>query len=96
MYAVRADEAEGAWIIQHVATLPEYRRQGLINRLLEEILEVGRRRSFRLSQVGVFIGNTAAQNAYEKCGFRVIDEKRNADFEAETGSPGIARLLRDL
>lgn len=96
IYSVRPDDAGGAWIVESVATLSEFRRQGLVNRLLEEILEVGRRRGFRLAQVGVFIGNTAAQNAYEKCGFRVIDEKRNADFEAETGSPGIARLLRDI
>lgn len=96
IYAVRPDDGGGAWIVESVATLSEFRRQGLVNRLLEEILEVGRRRGFRLAQVGVFIGNTAAQNAYEKCGFIVVDERRNADFEAETGSPGIARLLRAI
>ena len=90
------EETEGAWIIESVATLPEVRRQGMINTLLEEILEKGRRIGFGLAQVGVFIGNTPAQNAYEKCGFRVIDEKRHPDFEAETGSPGMKRLLLDL
>lgn len=90
------DEAEGAWIVESVATLPEFRRRGLVNRLLEEILEKGRRQGFRRAQVSVFIGNTPAQNAYEKCGFKVVDEKRHPDFEAEIGCPGIARLLRDL
>lgn len=90
------EETEGAWIIESVATLPEVRRQGMINILMKEILEKGRRLGFGLAQVGVFIGNTPAQNAYEKCGFRVIDEKRHPDFEAETGSPGMKRLLLDL
>ena len=90
------EDTKGAWIIESVATLPEVRRQGMINTLLEEILEKGRRIGFNLAQVGVFIGNTPAQNAYEKCGFRVIDEKRHPDFEAETGSPGMKRLLLDL
>lgn len=94
--AIRPHAAAGAWIIESVATLPEFRRQGLVDRLLKDILEIGRRKGFRLAQVSVFIGNTAAQNAYEKCGFSVIDERRNADFEAETGCPGIARLLRAL
>lgn len=90
------DEAEGAWIIESVATLPEFRRRGLVSRLLEEILQKGRGQGSRLAQVSVFIGNMPAQNAYEKCGFKVVDEKRHPDFEAETGCPGVARLLRDL
>jgi len=89
------EETEGAWI-ESVATLPEVRRRGVINILLEEVLEKGRRLGFGLAQVGVFIGNTPAQNAYEKCGFKVVDEKRHPDFEAETGSPGMKRLLLDM
>ena len=90
------ENAEGAWVIESVATLPETRRRGVMNTLLEEMLEKGRRLGFELAQVGVFIGNAPAQRAYEKCGFTVVDEKRHADFEAEIGSPGIARLHRDL
>jgi len=29
-------------------------------------------------------------------GFKIIDEKRHPDFEAEIGSPGMARMLRNL
>ena len=90
------EETEGAWIIENVATLLEFRRQGLIDILLNEILEKGRRLGFGLCQVSVFIGNTPAQRAYEKYGFRVVDEKRHPDFEAETGCPGMKRLLLDL
>ena len=41
----------------------------------------------------MLIGNDAAQRAYEKNGFVVIDEKRHPEFEAAYGCPG-ARLLR--
>jgi ribosomal protein S18 acetylase RimI-like enzyme len=44
----------------------------------------------------MYIGNTPAQKAYEKHGFKVVDEKRHPAFEEEIGSPGMVRLLRDL
>jgi GNAT superfamily N-acetyltransferase len=87
---------EGAWIVESVAARPESRRQGIISRLLKEILEVGRQRGFLIAQVSFQIGNTPAQLAYEKAGFRFFDEKRHPDFQAEFGCPGIVRLLRDL
>jgi translation initiation factor 4G len=90
------DEVAGAWIIDSVATVPEFRRKGIVDKLLEEILEKGRKQGFRLAQINMYIGNFPAQRAYEKHGFKVIDEKRHPDFEAEIGSPGITRLLRDL
>jgi ribosomal protein S18 acetylase RimI-like enzyme len=90
------EEVEGAWIIDSVATLPEFRRKGMVGRLLEEILEKGRKQGFRLAQINMYIGNVPALRAYEKHGFKVVDEKRHPDFEAEIGSPGMMRLLRDL
>ena len=32
----------------------------------------------------------------EKHGFKIVDEKRHPDFEAEIGSPGMALMLRNL
>jgi len=90
------EAAEGAWIIEQVATLAEFRRCGLITKLLEEILEKGRWLGFTRAQVSFYIGNTPAQRAYEKVGFKFYDEKRHPDFQAEIGCPGIVRLLRDL
>jgi translation initiation factor 4G len=90
------DTVEGAWVIDSVATLPEFRRKGIVNRLLEEIIEHGRQKGFRRSQINIYIGNTFAQQAYEKHGFKILDEKRDAYFEKEIGSPGMARLLLDL
>jgi ribosomal protein S18 acetylase RimI-like enzyme len=76
--------------------VPEYRRKGLIDRLLAAILEKGRQEGFQRAQISIYIGNRTAQHAYEKHGFKIVDEKRHPDFEAEIGSPGMARMLRYL
>ena len=94
--SVAPGHVTGAWIVEHVATLPEFRRQGLVDRLLEAVLEKGRARGATVGDVGVLIGNDRAQRAYEKAGFRVIDEKRDAAFEAAYGCPGIRSLSRPL
>ncbi len=86
----------GAWVVEQVATRPEYRRMGLISRLLEAVLEHGRREGFKQAQVSFYIGNTAGERAYRKAGFRYLDEKRHPDFERVIGSPGMVRYVRDL
>ena len=82
-----------AWVVEHVATKAEFRRRGLVERLVHEMLERGRERGATTADIGVLIGNDPAQRAYEKCGFAVVEEKRDAEFEAAYGSPG-ARMLR--
>ena len=83
----------GAWIVENVATLPEFRRRGLVVRLTEEILQRGRNCGATVADVGVFIGNDPAQRAYEKCGFTVAAEKRDPEFESVYRTPG-TRTLR--
>jgi len=90
------EEVEGAWVIDSVATVPKFRRRGIVSKLLEKIVEKGRKKGFRRAQINMYIGNTPAQKAYEKHGFKVVDEKRHPAFEEEIGSPGMVRLLRDL
>jgi translation initiation factor 4G len=90
------EDTEGAWIIDSVATVPEHRRKGLVDRLLAAILEKGRQEGFRRAQINIYIGNLPAQRAYEKQGFKIVDEKRHPDFEAEIGSPGMAHMLKNL
>ena len=87
------DHEPGAWVVEHVATKPEFRRRGLVERLVHEMLERGRERGATTADIGVLIGNNPAQRAYEKCGFAVVEEKRDEAFEAAYRSPG-ARLLR--
>lgn len=88
------DTAEDAWVIEWVATRPEYRGRGLVRALLHAVLERGAQRGHSQAQIAVLIGNTPAQRAYEGVGFRVADEKTHPDFEDAVGSPGIRRLLK--
>lgn len=87
---------EGAWTIDSVATLPEFRRRGIVDRLLDSMLDVGRERGYSQSQISIYLDNTPALRAYEKHGFRLLDEWRDPYFEKEIGSPGMARLVCDL
>jgi ribosomal protein S18 acetylase RimI-like enzyme len=83
-------------VVEHVATLPDYRRQGLIDRLLAAALDRGRSRGAALADVGVLIGNDRAQRAYEKAGFRVVDELLDAEFEAAYDCAGIRALRQSI
>jgi ribosomal protein S18 acetylase RimI-like enzyme len=86
----------GAWVVEHVATAPRFRRQGHIDRLVQTILEKGRSRGGTVADIGVLIGNDQAQKAYEKNGFSVVNELRNDHFEAAYGCPGIRELTRSI
>ncbi len=90
------EHAPGVWIVENVATLPAFRRQGLVARLLDEILERGRERGATQADIGVFIGNDGAQFAYERAGFEVTGELRHPEFEAVYGCPGVRSLSRPL
>ena len=90
------ETAEDAWVVEWVATWPEYRGKGLVRSLLHAILARGAERGHKQAQIGVLIGNTPAQRAYEGVGFRVADEKTHPEFERVMGSPGLRRLLRAL
>lgn len=86
----------GAWIVEWVATKPEYRRQGLVDRLLAQTIENGRRRGATVAEIGVLIGNDKAQAAYEKAGFAVVEELRDAEYEAAFHTPGTRLLRRNI
>ena len=93
---VTPEHAPRAWIVENVATLPEFRRRGLVSQLVGAALERGAARGARVSEISVLIGNDAAQLAYEKAGYRVESEKRNPELERTWGSPGIRLLRREL
>jgi len=93
---VLPEHPPGAWIVENVATLPDYRRKGLVDRLMEEILERGRKRGATVADISVFIGNDPAQRAYEKCGFRAVAEKRHPEFETVYRTPGTRTLRRAI
>jgi ribosomal protein S18 acetylase RimI-like enzyme len=84
------------WVIENVATKPDFRRKGLVDALLHQLLGAGRERGFSTAQIGVYIGNEWARRAYVKAGFETVAEARSADFEREIGCPGSELLLQPL
>jgi translation initiation factor 4G len=93
---VAPEHVPGAWIVEDVATKPEFRRRGLVDALMQEIMERGRKRGATVSDIGVFIGNDSAQKAYEKAGYVVVEEKTHPEFEAVYKSPGTRTLRRAI
>src|SRR5579864_912742 len=89
-------EAGADWCIEFVATIPEYRRRGLVDALLHQAIQRGVDRGCSLAQIIILIGNDAAQAAYEKVGFVVHVESTSPEFQAAIGAPGFRRLLREL
>jgi translation initiation factor 4G len=90
------DSPPGLWIVENVGTRPEMRRRGMVAALLERALQRGRERGFSKAQISCLIGNDTAQRAYERVGFRVVEERRDADFEALLGAPGYSRMTLAL
>jgi GNAT superfamily N-acetyltransferase len=90
------EDVPDAWVVEWVAARPQVRRQGLVNALLGAILDRGKRRGHSVAQIGILIGNTPAQRAYEKVGFWPAQERRHPDFEATLGCPGLMGLRRVL
>jgi ribosomal protein S18 acetylase RimI-like enzyme len=93
---VLPEHAEGAWIIENVATSAEFRRQGLCEQLMGAMLDRGKARGATTSDISVFIGNDGAQRVYEKCSFDVVSEKRSTDFEDVYHTPGTRTLRRRI
>lgn len=89
-------EVGADFAIESVATLPQFRRRGLISGLIDEVILHACHAGCGLAQITTYIGNDAARLAYEKSGFQVLDEKRCAEVEKILGVPGFVRLTRDL
>jgi ribosomal protein S18 acetylase RimI-like enzyme len=85
---------DGDWLIEHVATLPQYRGRGLVQSLIDHALAAGARAGFARASISFLIGNEAAERSYAKAGFAFAEEKRDPAFEAITGSPGFRRFAR--
>ena len=86
----------GAWVIDSVATLPEHRGKNAAGKLLNKILEIGKKQGHSQAQVSMYIGNEPALQLYRKFGFEIIEENRDKYFEKNIGAPGMLSLARDL
>jgi ribosomal-protein-alanine N-acetyltransferase len=79
----------GGWLLVdeiHVSTIaiaPRWRRKGLAQLLLTELLKRGVALGARRATLEVRVSNIAAQKLYQKCGFRIISKQKRyyADHE---------------
>lgn len=80
------------WLIEHVASLPDYRGRGLMQALLAHALAAGKAEGFARASITFLIGNDAAERCYARAGFSFAEEKRDAAFEALT-APRVSAAL---
>ena len=91
-----ATSEAGAWVIENMATLPEYRGTGVAQALLNYELDRARVAGYRRAQISFFVGNQRAEHAYIKAGFRFSEEKCSPEFQSNLGVSGLRRLARDI
>jgi len=63
--------------INNVAVREDYRRRGIGRRLLDRILEEGKRSGATAAFLELRAGNTAALALYEECGFRATSRRKH-------------------
>lgn len=84
------------WVVENVATKPEFRRMGLVSQLLTELFARGKERGFSTTQIGVFIENERARGAYLKAGYDVVATQTSDAWMREIGSSGTELMLKPL
>lgn len=87
-------EEPSTWTIEHVATLPAYRRQGLSRQLLERVVARGFEQGYKHACVDVFDGNDAARALYETAGFRPNLSFGQEPLRRILGRDALIRLVR--
>lgn len=63
--------------VNNVAVRPEFRRNRIGSRLLENTLQVARGYGATIAHLEVRAGNEVAQRLYVRCGFRATGRRRN-------------------
>lgn len=85
-----------AWILEHAATLSEYREHGLMTSLFKTFIDTAYEGGYRSIELGIFTGNLPARRTYEKLGFMVTEEYADAAFEELFECPGMTRMVLSL
>ncbi len=62
--------------INNIATLPEHRRRGVASRLLENLIEFGKKAALTFLTLEVRASNSAAIAMYSKFGFKEVGLRR--------------------
>ena len=73
--------------IMNIAVLPEYRRQGIGAKLLQEVLSEGRQQQCKVATLEARPSNRPAILFYEKFGFKVVGRRRG--YYSETGEDAL-------
>ncbi len=87
---------EREWVLEYIATKPEFRGLGVTHELLKDLLECGREAGVEKARVAYFIGNEAAKKSYRKLGFKEVNEMVDSEFEAQYGVPGVVHMSLNL
>lgn len=93
---VKHTPPDDVWVVENVGVFPEYRGQGLVQSLFQQIFDIGRKKGFKRAQITFVIGNIEAEKAYQKAGFKFKDEYTDKSFEDIFASPGVRTFERDL
>jgi len=91
-----AEEPQNTWILEHVATLSQFRGRGLAGGVVSRAIEAGFAAGCGRVQVSLLLGNEIARKLYLKLGFKPAGPPRtNPLFEHVMGSPGTETLVLD-
>lgn len=88
--------AHGSLVLEIAATLSECRKKGYVGTLIQHALAHSRSQGVELAETSCFIGNEPSQQTITRAGFLLMDEKRDSEFEAVAGAPGIRRFTMAL
>jgi GNAT superfamily N-acetyltransferase len=96
MFTCTTRPDDDCWVIESIATLPDFRQRGYTSALLARTLEDARALGLREAEITAVIGNDFAAHTYEKAGFHCAGDHHHPDFETATGSTGQRRFVKTL
>jgi len=90
-----------SWMVEAVYTSPEHRGKGLALKVINAVLEEGRKlsaadkaASCNKSLITCALGNEAAKKVYEKLGYQVVGQGSCGECQAALGSAGFYLLCQ--
>ena len=89
------DHVPGSYYVAELDVDPEYRNRGIGGVLLAHAEAEARRAGVRCLSLTTAITNPA-RRLYERNGYRVVGEKRDAEYERITGVPGRVLMVKEL
>ena len=69
-------DSDEVMVLHVLAVHPDHRGKGLARRLVENVIEQGRKARKKVLRLDVIENNTTAEKLYQKLGFRYIQTKR--------------------